>query len=137
MLPNVSSLKSNCAIHLFLIHNLYWMWYLAPNLVLQNCEHLSGHPFTSSLNISNGFISTILQDSSEREGVDGREKERHGHDKRAKKCIPPSPFYPKFLCIFFNLFSFFNHAGFPKDLFFRSSNKAGQCNRRFKLQCFQ
>lgn len=76
----------------------------------KHCEHLSGHPFTG-LNISNGFFSPFLlqergiSERSERERgrvlMGERERERHGHDKRAKESIPPPPFLSKVsLCIF-------------------------------------
>ncbi len=97
-------------------------------------KHLANISLVWTLAMTSSPLSSFRRERSQR-GV--RERERHRYDKRAKESNPLPLFYPKFLMYFLNSFFFSNHAGFPRDLFSRSSNNAGQCNRRFKLQCFQ
>ncbi len=81
----------------------------------KHCEHLSGHPFTG-LNISNGFFSPFLlqergiseRSEREREGADGRERERTSRTWQKSQGIdPPSPFFiQSFFMYFLNSFFF-------------------------------
>lgn len=115
----------------------FWFANSAPNLV-ENIANFSlvTHLLGRTLAMASSPLSSFRSEGSHRE----RERERENARDMTKEPTNRSPlplFIQSFFMYFFFSLFFFNHAGFPRDLCSGSPNKAGQCNRRFKLQCFQ